>query len=127
MKKNKKQPYIDYDTAVYLTRIYDFINRANQMHEEMFRQSDYLHRYLELAQGQILQMQKMFTPVDDPNTGIGKFENCVNALRTIAWEAGLTSTLFEKLKDQKLRNRFTGFGAPVLKKEEIEDVYEDSE
>ena len=122
--KAKKQPYIDYGTARHLTRLYDFINRANRMRGDMLRQLDYLQGHLQIVQTQINDMKEMFSPVENTNAGVGNFDNDIEALRTFAWEAGLTKTLFEKLKDNRFRNRFTGLNkAEPVQEDEIKDIY----
>jgi len=130
MKAKTAQPYIDYDKATFLTRLYDFINQANQMRENVYRELDYMSRTLAIMQNQISDMKKAFAPVENPNAHCTEYEDDIEALRSIAWEAGLTKTLFEKLKDRLFRNRFTGClgkpSQPVLK-EEIEDHYPDEE
>jgi hypothetical protein len=124
-----KQPYIDYRSANLLTRMYDFINRANQMRRDVHTELDYMSRSLEIMQNKIREMKEAFTPLEDPNKHVTLLEHDIGALRAAAWEAGLTKTLFEKLKDRVFRNRFTGClgkGNPVPK-EEIEDHYDDEE
>jgi len=129
-KKIKLAPYIDYDKATFLTRLYDFINRANQMRKDVYTELDYMSRTLAIMQNKISEMKQAFAPVENPNANCTFHENDIEALRAFAWEAGLTRTLFEKLKDRVFRNRFTGclwkHGEPVLK-EEIEDHYADDE
>jgi hypothetical protein len=127
MKAKNTQPYIGYDTATFLTRLYDFIRRANQMRKDVYTELDYMSRTLAIMQNKIREMKEAFSPVENPNARCTFHENDIEALRAYAWEAGLTKTLFEKLKDRCFRNRFTGlggFGPPVLK-EEIEDHYAD--
>ena len=121
--KNKKnlQPCIDYKTARALDHMYDFINHANQMRKDIWKQLDFMDRSLSSMQNKISEMKEWFQPVDNPNAGIGNFENDMEALRTHAWEAGLTTTLFEKLKDKEFSKRFTGRLHPPVQKEEIED------
>ena len=127
MKTKNTQPYIDYDKATFLTRLYDFINRANQMRKDVYRELDYMSRTLTIMQNKINDMKQAFAPVENLNTHCTEYEDDIKALRAIAWEAGLTQTLFEKLKGRLFRNRFTAcFGEPVLK-EEIEDHYADEE
>jgi len=127
MKTKKTQPYIDYGTATYLTRLYDFINRANRMREDMRTELDEMSGYLAMLQSKINEMKQWFQPVEDANARCTFHENDIEALRAYAWEAGLTKTLFEKLKDQCFRNRFTGLGGslPPVLKGEIEDRYSD--
>jgi len=123
--KVKEQPYIDYSMATNLTRLYDFINTANQMRGDMLRQLDYLGKHLQIVQAQIIDAKNLFAAVSDPNTTAGNFNNDIEALWSYAWEAGLSHTLFEKLKDRQFRSRFTGGIMPVVLKEEIEDRYEE--
>jgi len=126
MKVKNAQPYIDYDKADFLTRLYDFINRANQMRKDMYRELDYASRYLETVQDRISEMKQAYAPVENPNADCASHDNDIKALRAFAWEAGLTRTLFEKLENQCFRNRFTGLtGAQPVTKEEIEDRYDD--
>jgi hypothetical protein len=123
MKTKDTQPYIDYDKATFLTRLYDFINRANRMREDLHTELEYMSRTLAIMQSKINKMKQAFEPVENPNARCTFHENDIEALRAFAWEAGLTKTLFEKLKDRLFRNHFTGCygspGEPVLK-EEIE-------
>lgn len=126
MKKNKPKPYIDYSEAHYLLNLYEFINRANQMRGGMLQQLDFLQRHLQIVQTQINDMKKMFSLVENTNAGIGSFDNDIEALRTFAWEAGLTKTLFEKLKGRNFRNRFTGLNkSDPVQENEIKDIYPD--
>jgi hypothetical protein len=127
-KEKHTQPYIDYKTATYLTRLYDFINHANQMRKDVYTELDYMSRSLAIMQNKIREMKAAFTPVEDPNARCTFYEHDIEALRAYAWEAGLTKALFGKLKDRVFRVRFTGCygepGEPVLK-DEIEDRYPD--
>jgi len=128
MKTKNTQPYIDYDKAAFLTRLYDFINRANQMRKNVYTELDYMARTLTMMQNHINEMKAAFSPVENPNAHCTFHENDIEALRAYAWEAGLTSTLFEKLEDQCFRNRFTGLvKVHPVSKEEIEDRYADEE
>ena len=122
-KAKNTQPYIDYDKATFLTRLYDFINRSNQMRKDVYRKLDYMSRSLAIMQDNINEMKKAYAPIENPNAHCTEYEDDIKALRGIAWEAGLSQTLFEKLNDRIFRRRFNGdFGEPVLK-EEIEDHY----
>ena len=125
-KAKKTQPYIGYDKATFLTRLYDFITRANQMRKNVYTELDFMSRTLAIMQKQIDEMKQAFTPLENPNARCTEHEDDIEALRAFAWEAGLTKTLFDKLKDRTFRTRFTGCygepGEPVLK-EEIEDHY----
>ena len=122
--KARKQPYIDYGTAARLIQIHDFINRANRMRRDMLRQLDFLDRDLQIVQTKINDMKQMFSPVENPDAGVGDFDNDIDALRTYAWELGMSHTLFDKLKDQQFRNRFTGLNkANPVQKDEIKDIY----
>ena len=121
-KTENQQPYIDYKTATNMTRHFDFINRANRMFREMLTQLNRLNDYLELSQHQINEMIEWYVPVPDTNKGGGAFDNDVRALRTFAQEAGLTRTLFEKLKDDQFRARFTGWLYPPVQQEEIQEA-----
>ena len=130
MKAKNALPYIDYDKATFLTRLYDFINRANQMRKDVYRELDYMSRTLAIMQSNINDMKKAFAPLENPNAYCTEYEDDIKALRGIAWEAGLTKTLFEKLKDRLFRNRFTaclGEPAEPVLKEEIEDHHADEE
>ena len=117
----KQQPYIDHKAAKMFVRMYDFINHANHMRAKMYQE-------LESAIAALQVYQDRLAPVEDPDNQYAHFKydhftHDIARLRADAWEAGLTSTLFEKLKDKKFRDRFTGWlGDPVLK-EEIEDHY----
>jgi hypothetical protein len=121
-----KQPYIDYRSANLLTRMYDFINRANKMRKDVYTELDCMSRSLATMQNKIREMKEAFAPLENPNAHCTEHEDDIKALRAYAWEAGLTKTLFEKLKDRAFRSRFTGClgkGNPVPK-EEIEDHYD---
>jgi len=123
MKTKNTQPYIDYKKATFITRLYDFINQANQMRKNVYTELDFMSRTLAIMQKQINEMKQVFTPLENPNAHCTEHEDDIEALRAYAWEAGLTKTLFEKLKDKDFRYRFIGFyNEPVLKKE-IEDHY----
>jgi len=129
-KEKKPQPYIDYGKAIYLTRIYDFINRANRMREDVYTALDDMSFTLAIMQKTVRDMMQAFSPAKNPNARF--HENDIEALKAYAWEAGLTNTLFEKLKDRDFRDRFTasyGHGDPArpVQKEEIEDRYADEE
>jgi len=123
-RKEKPQPYIGYKTAIALDRMHDFIIHANNQHKALYEELGSMIRILQ-------SIQQQFSPMKDPNNQWEYFErdhftNPVATLRADAWEAGLTKTLFEKLKDKAFQIRFTGFYGlrespnPVLK-EEIED------
>jgi hypothetical protein len=126
-KETNPKPYIDYKTAKTFVRMYDFIIHANEMRKSMF---DELERTIAILR----HAQKSLSPVENPEEQFAHFNydhftHHIANLRADAWEAGLTSTLFEKLKDGKFRDRFTGgriINDPVLK-EEIEDHYSDVE
>jgi len=125
MKTKNTQPYIDYRKATFLTRLYDFINRANQMRKDVYTELDFMSRTLAIMQDRIRVMKQAFSPIKNPNSNCTEHEDDIEALRAFAWEAGLTKTLFEKLKDRTFRYRFMGvYAEPVLKKE-IEDHYAD--
>jgi hypothetical protein len=125
-RKEKPQPYIGYGKAVFLTRIFDFINRANRMRQDVYTELDDMSHTLTIMQKQIREMKQAFAPLENPNARCTEYEDDIEALRALAWGAGLTRTLFEKLKDKDFQIRFTGnYGLrespnPVLK-EEIED------
>ncbi|WP_461257674.1 hypothetical protein, partial [Treponema sp. R80B11-R83G3] len=121
MKTKKTQPYIDYDKAAFLTRLYDFINRANQMREDVYTQLDYMDHLFGMMKEQISFMKQAFAPVGNPNDRVTFYEHDIEALRSYAWSAGLTKTLWEKLKDQNFRHRFSGFINTPVQKDEIED------
>jgi hypothetical protein len=123
MKAKTAQPYIDYKTANTFVRMYDFIINANYERKVVCKEIERLILWLEVARDNL-------APVDNPNDQYAHFDrdhftHNIARLRADAWEAGLTSTLFEKLKDKKFRDRFIGFcpGEPVLK-EEIKDHYD---
>jgi hypothetical protein len=126
MKAKTTQPYIAYDKANFLTRLYDFICRANRMRKDVYTELDYMSRSLSIMQNKINQMKAEFAPVENPNARCAEYENDIEALRACAWQAGLTKTLFEKLKDNDFRYRFSPIsgepGKPVTK-EEIMDHY----
>jgi hypothetical protein len=128
MKARNTQPYVDYKTADLLTRLYDFIIRANQMRKNVYTELDYMDRRLAIMQNKISEMKAAFAPLENPNADCTSHDDDIKALRAYAWEAGLTQTLFEKLKDRGFRYRFSGClgkpGKPVTK-EEIEDHYSD--
>ena len=46
MKAKNTQPYIDYDKATFITRLYDFINHANQIRKDVYTELDYMSRTL---------------------------------------------------------------------------------
>jgi hypothetical protein len=114
--------YIDYKTAKTFVRMYDFIIHTNNERKAIHEELDNLIAWIQVFQDRL-------APVEDPGNQYAHFDrdhftHDIARLRNDAFEAGLTSTLFEKLKDKEFRNRFTGFtGAPVLK-EEIEDHYD---
>ena len=121
-KQEKPQPYIDYKTARVFVRMYDFIIHANQAQKSL---NDELERLV----CTIRLFQEKYAPRENPEKWADalKRDNIPNTIANIrhdSWEAGLTHTLFEKLKDKQFRDRFTGWlGDPVLK-EEIEDHYD---
>jgi len=122
-KKTKPKPYIDYKTAGILARMYDFIIDANYERKTVYEELGYAIKQLQI-------IQKRLAPVDDPEEQFAHFNrdhftHNIAQLRADAWEAGLTTTLFEKLKDREFRNRFIGFMKEPVTKEEIEDRYED--
>jgi len=127
MKAKNAQPYIDYDKATFLTRLYDFIDRANRMRKDVYTELDYMSRTLAIMQSKIGEMKQAFAPIENPNARCTYHEDDIEALRAIAWEAGLTRTLFEKLKDRIFRNRFTGHLGKPVPKEEIEDHHADDD
>ena len=124
-KAKTTQPYIDYKTAGIFARMHDFIINANQERKAICEELDRMITWLQIAQDNL-------SPVEDPNNQYAHFDydhftHNIARLRNDAWEAGLTSTLFEKLKDVEFRRRFTGWGRmdePVLE-EEIKDRYEE--
>ncbi|MDR2951866.1 MAG: hypothetical protein LBU82_01345 [Treponema sp.] len=125
MKAKNTQPYIDYDKATFLARLYDFIVRANQMRKDVYTELGHMDRYLAIMQNRVSEMKAAFAPLENPNADCTSHDDDIKALRAFAWEAGLTQTLFEKLEDKLFRYRFTGdMGKPVAK-EEIEDRYSD--
>jgi hypothetical protein len=118
----KEKPYIDYKTAKVLARMYDFIIHANNERKCIYDKLNFMITSLR-------RLQELFTPLEDPSkwaSGL-EYDHIPDGILNIshdAWEAGLTHTLFEKLKDRKFWDRFTGWlGDPVLK-EEIEDHYD---
>jgi len=125
MSKTKQtQPYIDYKTANILTRMYDFIIDANHERKTVYEELGRMITLLQVVQDQL-------APVENPNEQFAHFDrdhftHNIAQLRADAWEAGLTSTLFDKLKDKQFRSRFSGWlpGLPVLE-HEIKDVYEE--
>ena len=127
VKEKKIHPYIDYKTANFLTRLFDFINDANRMRVNMLTELDDMSNSVAVMQKQIREMKEAFTPLETPATHCAFLEHDIGALRAIAWEAGLTETLFEKLNDRMFRHRFTGLGGePVgepVQEEEIRDRF----
>jgi hypothetical protein len=118
----REKPYIDYKTANVMARMYDFITHANQEREEITRELDSMLFSLR-------RLKELFKPLEDPNNWVsglqyGHIPDCIQNIRHDAWEMGLTNTLFEKLKDRKFRDRFTGWLQPPVAKEEIEDHYD---
>ena len=67
MKAKTTQPYIDYDKADFLTRLYDFINHANQMRKDVYTELDYMSRTLAIMQNKIQEIKQWFPPVEDTN------------------------------------------------------------
>jgi hypothetical protein len=124
MKTKNTQPYIDYKPAHTLAFFYDFINRSNQMRKDVYAELDYMSRTLAVMQNKIKEMKQQFPPVENPNARVTFHENDIEALRAYAWEAGLTKTLFEKLKDRWFRNRFTGLAGKPVHQEEIKDSHD---
>jgi len=125
-KETKPKPYIDYKTARVLSLMYDFVTNAKYERDlvikELERQITFLH----------MTITNLETVSDDPDNwgqALDKwgFKDNIARLRNTAWNAGLTSTLFEKLKDKKFRDRFNGWGGLPVLKEEIEDHYDEQE
>ena len=121
-KAKNKQPYIDYKTAGIFARMYDFIIDANNERKSIYEELGRMITYLQV-------IQERLAPVNDPDDQYAHFNrdhftHNIARLRADAWEAGLTSTLFEKLKDKKFRDRFIGLGGEPVNKEEIEDHYD---
>jgi hypothetical protein len=102
----KEKPYIDYKTARVLDRMHDFIIHANNEREHICRE-------LNTMRCSLNRMMELFQPLKDPGnwaTGL-EYDRIPDGLLNIshdAWEAGLTNTLFEKLKDRQFQCRFTG-------------------
>ena len=121
-KQEKPQPYIDYKIARVFVRMYDFIIHANQAQKSL---NDELERLILT----IRLFQENYAPRENPEKWADALKrdhipNAIANIRHDSWEAGLTHTLFEKLKDKQFRDRFVGWlGDPVLK-EEIEDHYD---
>jgi hypothetical protein len=118
-KQEKPRPYIDYKTARVFVRMYDFIIHANQAQKSLNDELEHLIYTIRL-------FQEKYAPRENPEKWADALKrdhipNAIANIRPDSWEAGLTQTLFEKLKDKQFRDRFTGWlGDPVLK-EEIED------
>jgi hypothetical protein len=121
-KETEKKPYIDYKTARVLDRMHDFIIHANNERERIYRELNSMRCSLN-------RIMELFQPLKDPSkwaTGL-EYDHIPDGLLNIshdAWEAGLTNTLFEKLKDHDFQKRFTGWRFPPVLKEEIEDHYD---
>ena len=123
-KTKKTQPYIDYKTANVLDGMHDFIIHANNERKAIYEELSNLIAWLQV-------FQDKFAPVENPDDKYAHFDrdhftHNIARLRHNAWEAGLTSTLFEKLNNEQFRSRFIGWlpGLPVLE-HEIKDVYEE--
>jgi hypothetical protein len=85
----------------------------------VYTELDFMSRTLAIMQSKISEMKAAFTPVEDPENHIAylnydHFTNDISSLRHDSWEAGLTTTLFEKLKDRAFRKRFTGWAGGRL-------------
>jgi hypothetical protein len=122
-RENKPKPYIDYKTAKTLDRMYDFIIHANEMRSSM---CDELNRIIATLQ----QAKLCLAPVEKPENQYAHFSydhftHDIARLRADAWEAGLTHTLFEKLKDKQFKDRFLGGHGEPVQKEEIEERFFD--
>ena len=121
----KPQPFIDYKTASIFARMYDFIIHSNYFVERFNRELDTL-------EASIKRFRSALAPREKPEEWADALkydhiDNLIANLRHDTWEAGLTYTLFEKLKDRNFRYRFIGFmGDPVLE-QEIKDVYDDDD
>jgi len=124
-KIKEPEPFIDYKTANVMTRMYDFIIHANNTKE-------YVYNEIERVITTLKYLQREFIPREDPNSWADALQydhipDSIANIRHDAWAAGLTDTLFKKLKDKEFRDRFTGWlGAPVTQ-DEIIDIYEDDE
>jgi hypothetical protein len=120
----KEIPYIDYKTADVMARMFDFINNASKVKKSIYNE-------LERMIGTMRSLQKDLTPIsDDPNNWASAldydhFKDDIANIRHDAREMGLTQTLFEKLKNEEFRDRFTGWLQPPVLKEEIEDHFEE--
>jgi hypothetical protein len=110
----KETPYIDYKTANIMARMYDFITHANYARKRIYDELDSMSTSLR-------RLQEQFKPIEDPSNWASglEYNHIPDSLLNIshdACEMGLNHTLFEKLKDRKFRNRFTGWlNPPVLK------------
>ena len=124
MSKTKKPlPYIDYKIASIFTRMHDFIIHSNYFVERFHRELDNLEASIHIFRSALAPREKPEEWVDALQ--YDHIPNLIANLRHDTWSAGLIDTLFEKLKDRKFRDRFTGWlGDPVLE-QEIEDHYDD--
>ncbi|MDR0464246.1 MAG: hypothetical protein LBG94_03910 [Treponema sp.] len=122
MDKTKK-PFIDYKTALMLECMYDFIMTANYFCERFNRELDNFEASIKLFRSALAPREKPEKWADALKHD--HFDNLIADMRHTTWEMGLTDTLFEKLKDRKFRNRFTGLfpNLPVLENE-IKDHYD---
>jgi hypothetical protein len=119
----KGNPAIDYKTAQVMVRMYDFIIGAYDLKKSLYNDIEGLIASMRRVQ------ERCTNELNSPNEwaealNYNHIDDPIADIRHDAWEAGLTHTLFEKLKDRQFRNRFTGWlGSPVLE-EEIKDHYE---
>ncbi|GHV80616.1 hypothetical protein AGMMS49944_24070 [Spirochaetia bacterium] len=123
MKAKKEKPFIDYKTAQALKWMHRFILKA---YEERRHVYGALGTQIEL----LTRVRDRLKPVsDDPDY----WSFCkddprdeLTEMRHLAWEAGLTHTLFEKLtKDEDhFQGRFIGWLFPPVSEDEIKERYE---
>jgi len=126
--KKKLEPYIDYEKAKLLVRMYDFILHANYEREKICKELDRLILWAEVTKDNLAPIDpSKYMDYFEHNTSYCYFRNDIAKLRNDAWEAGLTHTLFEKLKNDSFRYRFTGHFQPPVIEEEIKDHYSDDD
>jgi hypothetical protein len=118
----KQKPYIDYKTANVMARMYDFIIHTNYERKRIYDELNFML-------SSFRRLQELFKPLEDPSNWASGLERdripdgILNISHDV-WEMGLTHALFEKLKDRKFRDRFTGWSSDPVLKEEIEDHYD---
>ena len=124
MSKIKKQPFIDYKMARVLAFMRSFIVSAKYERDKLIGGIEEQIRYLQV------RLNDLKTVSDDPDNFVAAldtlgFKDNIARLRHDAWEAGLTSTLFEKLENKDFWYRFTGFMGEPVQEEEVKNLEDD--